>query len=103
MQPGQSGMRVILEAPGGPSRGPPRRAQAPVLRLTRGRSHHYLRFLDIAYGSTKELGYQASLAHRLGYLQAPGAAALDRACTETSQVLCGLIRSLRGLRGGPSL
>lgn len=31
----------------------------------------YLRFLDMAYGSVRELEYQITLAHRLGYLQDP--------------------------------
>jgi four helix bundle protein len=55
----------------------------------------YLRFLDMAYGSSRELGYQASLAHRLGYLTDEDAQQLDAACVETSKVLNGLIRALR--------
>jgi len=55
----------------------------------------YLHFLDIAYGSARELQYQLSLALRLEYLDPSGHAALDSACTETCKVLNGLIRSLR--------
>lgn len=55
----------------------------------------YLHFLDMAYGSARELEYQASLAYRLAYLTADGYAALRAACEETSKVLGGLIRSLR--------
>lgn len=55
----------------------------------------YLRFLDTAYGSARELGYQASLAHRLGYLSEEDFQKLDSACVETSKVLNGLIRALR--------
>ncbi len=55
----------------------------------------YLRFLDIAFGSLRELTYQASLAHRLGYLDEPRYAALDRECTSASKLLAALIRSLR--------
>jgi four helix bundle protein len=53
----------------------------------------YVRFLDIAFGSLRELEYQVSLAHRLGYLSDydPLAAHI----TETSKVLAALIRSLR--------
>jgi four helix bundle protein len=55
----------------------------------------YLRFLDIAFGSVRELEYQLSLSSRLGYLP-PGAHAELRARTvETAKVLGGLIRSLR--------
>lgn len=53
----------------------------------------YLHFLDMAFGSANELGYQASLARRLGYIAAEND--IERACDETCRVLNGLIRSLR--------
>lgn len=53
----------------------------------------YLRFLDMAYGSVRELEYQISLAARLGYLN--DAVPLNRLAVETAKVLNGLIRSLR--------
>ena len=56
----------------------------------------YSRFLDVAFGSFRELDYQVSLAHRLGYLQTDAHALLQRKCAETSKVLAALIRSLRG-------
>lgn len=55
----------------------------------------YVRFLDIAYGSARELEYQASLAFRLGYLPRDDAEKLSGQCVETSKVLGGLIRALR--------
>ena len=55
----------------------------------------FLRFLDIAYGSARELEYQASLAFRLGYIDVKSNGELGAACEETSKVLDGLIRSLR--------
>jgi four helix bundle protein len=55
----------------------------------------FVRFLDIAYGSARELEYQVSLAHRLGFLSEPNHIALRDACVETSKVLGGLIRSFR--------
>jgi len=55
----------------------------------------YLRFLDMAYGSVREVEYQASLAHRLGYLSTEAYASLRDHCVEASKVLSGLIRSLR--------
>ncbi len=55
----------------------------------------YLRFLEIAYASARELEYQSSLALRLGYLQPGDTDKLSDLCVETSKVLGGLIRSLR--------
>ena len=55
----------------------------------------YIHFLDMAYGSARELQYQVSLAHRLGFLDAEAYESLSAASEETSRVLNGLIRSLR--------
>ena len=56
----------------------------------------YLHFLDIAFGSFRELDYQVSLAQRLGYLRTDAHGLLHAKCVETSKVLAALIRSLRG-------
>lgn len=53
----------------------------------------YLRFLDTAYGSTRELEYQISLAIRLGYL--PESNESMPTCEETGRVIHGLIESMR--------
>jgi four helix bundle protein len=50
----------------------------------------------MAYGSSRELQYQVSLAHRLGFLRKAPHDALQADCTELTKVLNGLIRSLRG-------
>jgi four helix bundle protein len=55
----------------------------------------FLRILDIAYGSARELEYQCTLAHRLGYLTDDVFRPLHSAAVETSKVLGGLIRSFR--------
>lgn len=55
----------------------------------------YLRFLDMAFGSLRELTYQASLARRLGYLEDDAYQTLDAQCTSASKLLAGLIRALR--------
>ena len=54
----------------------------------------YLRFLDIALGSSRELEYQAHLAHRLGFIRDCDHARLYASCVETSKVLGSLIRAL---------
>lgn len=53
----------------------------------------YVRFLNIAYGSVRELEYQISLAERLGFLRS--ASTVRRLAIETAKVLNGLIRSLK--------
>ena len=55
----------------------------------------YVHFLDIALGSVREVGYQASLAHRLGLLDHARHSAMDAHCTETSRTLCALILAVR--------
>jgi len=54
----------------------------------------YLRFLEIAFASLRELDYQRSLSKRLGYF-GTGNAALESKIQETGMVLSALIRSLR--------
>jgi len=55
----------------------------------------FLHFLDMAYGSAREVEYQITLAHRLRYLSAEDFQSLNAKCEETAKVLHGLIRSLR--------
>ena len=58
----------------------------------------FLHFLAVAFGSAREVEYQASLSHRLGYLTAREHESLRRKAVETCKVLGGLIRALRGPR-----
>jgi four helix bundle protein len=60
----------------------------------------YLRFLWIAYGSTKELEYQASLAQRLGFLQSGAYGEFRELCVRTAKTLNALLCSLRNYRVG---
>lgn len=60
----------------------------------RGESE-YLHFLDMSFGSLRELHYQVSLARRLGYFKENAGEILSDKCVETSKVLAALIRSLR--------
>jgi four helix bundle protein len=58
----------------------------------------YLRFLEIALGSLRELHYQFSLATRLGYVREPDVTPCNEAMNEASKVLSALVRSLRPTR-----
>jgi len=55
----------------------------------------YLNFLNIAFGSLRELGYYLDLSLRLGYLPESHHAQLHDRHAETARVLSGLIQSLR--------
>jgi four helix bundle protein len=55
----------------------------------------YLRFLDMAFGSAREIEYQLTVAHRLGHLPDEAAQKLAQQANETAKVLAGLLRSLR--------
>ncbi len=56
----------------------------------------YVHFLDMAYGSAREVEYQVGLAFRLGLLSDQSHRELSALTVETSKVLNGLLRSLRG-------
>ncbi len=55
----------------------------------------YLRFLEIAFGSLRELHYQFGLARRLGYTDKSDVSECDSKMVETEKVLGALIRSMR--------
>lgn len=53
----------------------------------------YLNFLNIAFGSLRELHYQFGLACRLGYISISDAEECDPKITEAEKVLSALLRS----------
>ena len=55
----------------------------------------YLRFLEIAFGSLRELHYQFSLASRWGYIKESENSECKLKLVETEKVLGALIRALR--------
>ena len=55
----------------------------------------YVRFLEIAYGSSKEVEYQIGLSARLGFIGEATASALSHQCALTAKLLCRLVLSLR--------
>ena len=55
----------------------------------------FLRFLEIAFASLRELRYQFGLSKRLGYFDENNFASYDSILLETEKVLGSLIRSLR--------
>ena len=55
----------------------------------------YFRFLEIAFGSLRELHYQFGLARRLGYIDERDVSECDLKIVEAEKVLNALLRSLR--------
>lgn len=55
----------------------------------------YIRFLEIAFGSLKELHYQFDLSKRLGYLIDDNSDDCEAKIIETEKVLSALLRSKR--------
>ena len=55
----------------------------------------YLRFLEIAFGSLRELHYQYGLAQRLGYADEFAATECELKMLEAEKVLGALMRSMR--------
>jgi four helix bundle protein len=61
----------------------------------RNSSKEYLRFLDIAFGSLREVSYQFDLSKRLGFIDQEGSQSCAAKILEAEKVLAGLIRTLR--------
>jgi four helix bundle protein len=55
----------------------------------------YLRFIEISYGSARELQYEIGLSARLGYIDEESAEHLANECTALARALNGLVRALR--------
>jgi four helix bundle protein len=55
----------------------------------------FLRFLEIAFGSSREVVYLADLSHRLGFLECAGAERLTTDGNRVAATLGALRRSLR--------
>ena len=62
---------------------------------TRESQAEYLRFLEIAFGSLRELGYQFDLAKRLGYFDGSDVSGCESKIVESEKVLGALLRSMR--------
>ena len=56
---------------------------------------NYLRFLNMSFGSLRELRYQIGLSNRLGFLSMKDMGIIEPKIAENEKVLSGLIRSLR--------
>ena len=62
---------------------------------TRESQAEYLRFLEIAFGSLRELHYQFDLSRRLGYFNEQDISGCESKIEETEKVLGALLRSMR--------
>ena len=79
-----------------------RSASSIAINIVEGCARHterdYLRFLDIAYGSAKELQYQVLLGRDLGFLSEEVYGPVAELSTRVSQMLNALVGVLRGAR-----
>ena len=55
----------------------------------------FLRFLEVAFGSLRELSYQLDLSCRLEYITPANFEEVDILSTETQKILGALIRKIR--------
>ena len=60
----------------------------------RGSQMEYHRFLEIAFGSLRELSYQFSLSKRLGFFTQKDVTECASLISETEKVLGGLLKSM---------
>lgn len=58
----------------------------------------YARFVEIAFGSAREVEYQLSIACRLDYVPVPHTAEISSQAEEVTRVIAGLVMSLRAER-----
>ena len=65
---------------------------------TRESQTEFIRFLEIAFGSLRELHYQYNLAMKLGYTLIESHTEFDLKLIETEKVLGALIRKLRNTK-----
>jgi four helix bundle protein len=62
---------------------------------SRDGEREFVRFLEIAFGSLRELSYQLNLSMRLGYLSLSSYEGIEPLVTETEKILGALIRKIR--------
>jgi len=62
---------------------------------TRRSQLEFLRYLEISYGSLKELQYQHQLSNRLGYCENKKFTECDQMITEAAMVMSCLIQTIR--------
>ena len=61
----------------------------------RNSTTEYLRFLNIAFGSLRELHYQINLSQKLGFIGVKESEVLENLVIENEKVLNALIRAIR--------
>lgn len=62
---------------------------------SRGGERDFVRFLEVAFGSLRELSYQIDLSFRLGFISAGQFHSIEPQAIEAEKVLGSLIRTIR--------